>query len=251
MNAIETVTNEERSRPGTAPAPRALTQQELSRLLREQQFGAVASVRRSGHPHLSTVLYHCDPKQRVLRISTTADRRKVRQLRRDPHAALHVNGANVWSFARGHSPRATSCRDPVRHRPAHQGADRRPGRQRPYACQGLLDVAARAAGGEVVRLLLEAYQRTSSHGRRTRADRVGRSYRITLFCRVCNVMIGAPIAATASCLRGWRRSRAGVEPVCVEARFVGGELHQPTATLSSPLDRPRHELRTEPLPAAV
>jgi hypothetical protein len=59
----------------------------------------LASVRRSGHPHLSTVLYHWDPKERVLRISTTADRLKVRQLRHDPHATLHVTGPNVWSFA--------------------------------------------------------------------------------------------------------------------------------------------------------
>jgi hypothetical protein len=73
-NQRKVVANEERSRPGTGPAPRALTEEELSRLLREQQFGVLASVRCSGHPHLSTVLYHWDPKQRVLRISTTADR---------------------------------------------------------------------------------------------------------------------------------------------------------------------------------
>jgi PPOX class probable F420-dependent enzyme len=68
-------------------------------LLRDQRFGVLAGVRRSGHPHLSTVLYHWSPAERVVRISTTADRLKVRQLRRDPHAALHVNGPDVWSFA--------------------------------------------------------------------------------------------------------------------------------------------------------
>jgi PPOX class probable F420-dependent enzyme len=81
------------------PGPRVLTDEELSRLLREQQFGVLASVRRSGHPHLSTVLYSWDPEDRIVRVSTTADRLKVRQLRNDPHAALHVNGPNVWSFA--------------------------------------------------------------------------------------------------------------------------------------------------------
>jgi PPOX class probable F420-dependent enzyme len=81
------------------PGPRVLTDDELSRLLREQRFGVLASVRRSGHPHLSTVLYHWDPDDRIVRISTTADRLKVRQLRHDPHAALHVNGPDVWSFA--------------------------------------------------------------------------------------------------------------------------------------------------------
>ncbi|MFF9012883.1 pyridoxamine 5'-phosphate oxidase family protein [Streptomyces sp. NPDC014870] len=81
------------------PAPRALTDQELSQLLRRQQFGILASVRSTGHPHLSTVLYEWNAEERVLRISSTADRLKVRQLRRDPHASLHVSGPDVWSFA--------------------------------------------------------------------------------------------------------------------------------------------------------
>ncbi|GAA2362536.1 PPOX class F420-dependent oxidoreductase [Streptomyces cuspidosporus] len=93
------VANEEEQKPGAGPAPRALTDEELSRLLEEQQFAVLATVKRSGHPHLSTVLYRWDPKERVVRISTTADRLKVRQLRRDPHTALHVGGPNVWSFA--------------------------------------------------------------------------------------------------------------------------------------------------------
>lgn len=85
--------------PGAGPAPRSLSERELSQLLGTQQFGVLASVKRGGHPHLSTVLYHWDPTERTVRISTTADRLKVRQLRRDPHAALHVTGPNVWSFA--------------------------------------------------------------------------------------------------------------------------------------------------------
>jgi PPOX class probable F420-dependent enzyme len=93
------VANEEEQKPGSGPAPRALTDEELSRLLQEQQFAVLATVKRSGHPHLSTVLHNWSPEERVIRISTTADRLKVRQLRRDPHAALHVNGPNVWSFA--------------------------------------------------------------------------------------------------------------------------------------------------------
>ncbi|GAA3724242.1 PPOX class probable F420-dependent enzyme [Spinactinospora alkalitolerans] len=90
---------EERQRPGAGPAPRALAEEELSRLLSEQRFGTLAGVRRSGHPHMSTVLYHWDPEKRVLRVPSTAGRLKVRQLRRDPHAALHVSGPDVWSFA--------------------------------------------------------------------------------------------------------------------------------------------------------
>ncbi|GLW99870.1 TIGR03618 family F420-dependent PPOX class oxidoreductase [Microtetraspora sp. NBRC 16547] len=100
MNTIENkpMANAEEHKPGAGPAPRVLTPEELSRLLREQRFGVLASVRSTGHPHLSTVVYHWNPEEHVVRISSTADRLKVRQLRRDPHAALHVNGPNVWSF---------------------------------------------------------------------------------------------------------------------------------------------------------
>ncbi|MFI1508753.1 pyridoxamine 5'-phosphate oxidase family protein [Streptomyces sp. NPDC020597] len=81
------------------PAPRALSGQELSRLLEQQRFGVLASVRSTGHPHLSTVLYDWDAEERTLRVSSTADRLKVRQLRRNPHTSLHVSGPDVWSFA--------------------------------------------------------------------------------------------------------------------------------------------------------
>ncbi|MET9539315.1 hypothetical protein ABZY16_17680 [Streptomyces sp. NPDC006553] len=40
--------------------------------------------------------------ERVLRVSSTAVLLKVRRLRRDPHASLHVGGPDVWRLpARG------------------------------------------------------------------------------------------------------------------------------------------------------
>jgi PPOX class probable F420-dependent enzyme len=81
------------------PAPRVLSDEALSDLLGSQQFGTLATVKRSGHPHLTTMMYSWDPETRVVRFSTTADRVKVKQLRRDPRAALHVSGGDVWSFA--------------------------------------------------------------------------------------------------------------------------------------------------------
>ncbi|MFF3847757.1 PPOX class F420-dependent oxidoreductase [Streptomyces sp. NPDC002328] len=81
------------------PAPRPLSDEALSRLLGEQQFGTLATVKRDGRPHLTTMVYSWDAEARVLRFSTTADRVKVRHLRRDPRAALHVLGGDVWSFA--------------------------------------------------------------------------------------------------------------------------------------------------------
>ncbi|GGR10064.1 PPOX class F420-dependent enzyme [Streptomyces aurantiogriseus] len=68
-------------------------------MLGQQQFGTLATIKRSGHPHLTTMAYSWDPGARILRFSTTADRIKVQHLRRDPRAALHVSGGDVWSFA--------------------------------------------------------------------------------------------------------------------------------------------------------
>ncbi|NUT93353.1 MAG: pyridoxamine 5'-phosphate oxidase family protein [Saccharothrix sp.] len=82
----------------TGPAPRALTDVEVADLLAQQQFGALATVKRNGHPHLSTVLYRWDAAERTIRVSTTADRLKARQIRADPRVALHVQGPDVWSF---------------------------------------------------------------------------------------------------------------------------------------------------------
>lgn len=81
------------------PAPRPLSDAALSNLLGKQQFGTLATVKRNGRPHLTTMLYSWDSKARIVRFSTTADRIKVKHLRNDPRAALHVQGGDVWSFA--------------------------------------------------------------------------------------------------------------------------------------------------------
>ncbi|CAM5466721.1 PPOX class F420-dependent oxidoreductase [Streptomyces purpurascens] len=81
------------------PGPRPLSDEALSDLLGKQQFGTLASVKRDGRPHLTTMVYSWDPEARIVRFSTTAERIKVKHLRRDPRAALHVQGGDVWSFA--------------------------------------------------------------------------------------------------------------------------------------------------------
>ncbi|MFI0778563.1 PPOX class F420-dependent oxidoreductase [Streptomyces sp. NPDC021212] len=81
------------------PAPRPLSDEAASQLLAAQRFGTLATVKRSGHPHLTTMVYGWDPEARIVRFSTTADRVKVTHLRRDPRVALHVQGADPWSFA--------------------------------------------------------------------------------------------------------------------------------------------------------
>ncbi|MFI6926321.1 pyridoxamine 5'-phosphate oxidase family protein [Nonomuraea spiralis] len=87
------------SQDATAAQPRELTEEELSELLGGQRFGALATNSGSGHPRLSTVIYTWDPRQRVVRISTVADRPTVRLLHKDPRCALYVAGENFWSYA--------------------------------------------------------------------------------------------------------------------------------------------------------
>ncbi|GAA4628315.1 TIGR03618 family F420-dependent PPOX class oxidoreductase [Actinoallomurus vinaceus] len=85
--------------PGSGPAPVALSDDALVRFLADHQFGALATNKSSGHPHLSTVVYAWDERERVARISTTEDRLKVRQLRKDPRSALYVSSEDHWTFA--------------------------------------------------------------------------------------------------------------------------------------------------------
>ena len=85
--------------PGQGPGPKPVGEDDLARLLGEQQFAVLATTKKSGHPHLSTVVYTWDPAERIVRISTTAGRAKVRQIRNDPRAALHASAPDHLSFA--------------------------------------------------------------------------------------------------------------------------------------------------------
>jgi len=59
----------------------------------------LSTINRSGLPQLSNVLYLPATDGRTVRISTTADRLKARNLARDPRAVLHVAGDNFWAYA--------------------------------------------------------------------------------------------------------------------------------------------------------
>jgi PPOX class probable F420-dependent enzyme len=74
-------------------------EQQLLDLIAANKEGILGAVTRSGYPQLTNILYVWDAVERVARVSTTADRVKGRILQRDHHAALHVSGANFWSYA--------------------------------------------------------------------------------------------------------------------------------------------------------
>ena len=65
---------------------------------RENRESVLTTIRRNGRPQLSNVL-HAVGDDGLIRISTTADRAKFKNLEREPWAALHVNAGNHWSYA--------------------------------------------------------------------------------------------------------------------------------------------------------
>jgi PPOX class probable F420-dependent enzyme len=77
------------------------TDSKLLGLIAASRRGVLATIAPDGRPQLSNVLYAWDAAGRTARISTTADRVKARNLRRDPRAALHVSGDHFWQFAVG------------------------------------------------------------------------------------------------------------------------------------------------------
>jgi len=71
----------------------------LANLIAERDLGVLATLKRDGRPQLSNVNYHFDPERGLVRVSTTADRAKARNLARDPRASLHVSSEDGWSYA--------------------------------------------------------------------------------------------------------------------------------------------------------
>jgi PPOX class probable F420-dependent enzyme len=71
----------------------------FAELLRERSEGILVTLRRDGRPQLSNVNYAFDVGEQLIRISTTDDRAKVRNLRRDPRASFHVSSSDFWTYA--------------------------------------------------------------------------------------------------------------------------------------------------------
>lgn len=75
------------------------SQEEQWALVSSHREGILATIGPGGRPQMSNVLYLVQPAARLVRISTTADRVKAKNLARDPRAALHVSGEDFWHFA--------------------------------------------------------------------------------------------------------------------------------------------------------
>jgi PPOX class probable F420-dependent enzyme len=71
----------------------------LLALVAANREGVLATIKKDGRPQLSNVLYLWDAETTTARISTTADRAKARNLRRDPRGSLYVAGDHFWAYA--------------------------------------------------------------------------------------------------------------------------------------------------------
>jgi PPOX class probable F420-dependent enzyme len=71
----------------------------LETLLTGVRTGALATLKRDGRPQLSNVSFSYHPPSRTVRISTTADRAKTANLRRDPRASLYVTTPDMGAYA--------------------------------------------------------------------------------------------------------------------------------------------------------
>ena len=72
---------------------------DLGQLIAETHGGALVALKRDGRPQISNVSHVFQPETGLLRISTTADRAKVANLRRDPRASYYVSSADGWRYA--------------------------------------------------------------------------------------------------------------------------------------------------------
>ncbi len=65
---------------------------------RQTHQSVLTTLRRNGRPQLSNVVHAVDDAG-VIRVSTTAERAKYANLRREPWAALKVDAGSFWSYA--------------------------------------------------------------------------------------------------------------------------------------------------------
>jgi PPOX class probable F420-dependent enzyme len=86
----------------------------FAELLGAQHRGVLVTLRKDGWPQLSNVTYGWYADTQTIRISTTEDRAKTANLRRDPRASFHVTTSDFWSYvvADGYAELSAVARDP-------------------------------------------------------------------------------------------------------------------------------------------
>ncbi|MEZ0090274.1 PPOX class F420-dependent oxidoreductase [Streptacidiphilus sp. EB129] len=75
-----------------------MTEKALEQFVAKANGGALVALKRDGRPQISNVSYSYDPDTRLLRISSTGDRAKIANLRRDPRASFYVTSPDLGSY---------------------------------------------------------------------------------------------------------------------------------------------------------
>lgn len=69
---------------------------DLQDLLRNNRHGTVVTIKRDGRPQLSPVSFAFDGE--TIRVSSTDDRAKIKNLRRDPRVSFYVTGPDYDGY---------------------------------------------------------------------------------------------------------------------------------------------------------
>jgi PPOX class probable F420-dependent enzyme len=70
----------------------------FAEFLAGQRQGVLATLRKDGRPQLSNVTYAWYGGEQTIKVSTTDDRAKTRNMRRDPRVSFHVTSGDFWSY---------------------------------------------------------------------------------------------------------------------------------------------------------
>jgi PPOX class probable F420-dependent enzyme len=86
----------------------------LWRVIGDTGRGVLVTLKGDGRPQLSNVDYVADAGARLIRVSTTDDRAKVANLRRDPRASFYVttDGGSAYAVAEGTAELSATAADP-------------------------------------------------------------------------------------------------------------------------------------------
>ncbi|MGI3786611.1 MAG: PPOX class F420-dependent oxidoreductase, partial [Janthinobacterium lividum] len=80
------------------PGRRAMELEPALDAARSNNRSVLVTLRRDGRPQLSNIV-HLVGDDGLVRVSTTADRAKLHNLRRTPWASLKIDGESFWSYA--------------------------------------------------------------------------------------------------------------------------------------------------------
>ena len=86
----------------------------FAELIAGQRQGVLVTLRKDGRPQLSNVNYAWYPEEQTIRVSTTDDRAKTGNMRRDPRVSFHITSGDFWSYVvvDGHAELSAVARDP-------------------------------------------------------------------------------------------------------------------------------------------